>query len=67
MQNFRRPVLTVTSLPASRHSVTHAIRSLPPPLQVCRLFGGLYLSPASIPTYFEWLDLLSYLQVRVDL
>jgi ATP-binding cassette subfamily G (WHITE) protein 2 len=33
---------------------------LPTVLEICRLFGGFFLSPANIPGYFKWLDTLSY-------
>jgi ABC-type multidrug transport system ATPase subunit/ABC-type multidrug transport system permease subunit len=35
---------------------------LPMALEVSRLFGGFYLSPANLPTYFSWLDALSFVK-----
>ena len=35
---------------------------LPMALEVTRLFGGFFLSPANIPPYFVWLSALSYAQ-----
>jgi ATP-binding cassette subfamily G (WHITE) protein 2 len=31
-------------------------------LEVSRLFGGFFLSPANLPSYFVWLDALSYVK-----
>jgi ATP-binding cassette subfamily G (WHITE) protein 2 len=31
-------------------------------LEVTRLFGGFFLSPANLPPYFVWLDALSYVK-----
>lgn len=31
-------------------------------LEVTRLFGGFFLSPANLPSYFVWLDALSYVK-----
>lgn len=35
-----------------------------PPMvfEVIRLFGGFFLPPSSFPTYFFWLDALSYMK-----
>jgi ABC-type multidrug transport system permease subunit len=35
---------------------------LPVVLELSRLFGGFFLPPALLPTYFEWLDPLSYVK-----
>lgn len=35
---------------------------LPMALEVCRLYGGFFLSPANLPVYFRWLDALSYIK-----
>ncbi|GAX83957.1 hypothetical protein CEUSTIGMA_g11381.t1 [Chlamydomonas eustigma] len=43
-------------------TVDMSVTVLPMILELCRLFGGFFLSPANIPKYFEWLDLLSYVQ-----
>jgi hypothetical protein len=32
---------------------------LPFLLEICRLFGAFFLSPADLPSYFVWLDALS--------
>ncbi|CAF3774074.1 unnamed protein product [Adineta steineri] len=37
-----------------------SVTILPMALEVSRLFGGLFLSPANLPKYFSWLDALSY-------
>ncbi|KAL6746463.1 P-loop containing nucleoside triphosphate hydrolase protein [Haematococcus lacustris] len=37
-----------------------AVTILPMALEVCRLFGGFFLSPANLPSYFSWLDALSF-------
>eukprot|EP00762_Andalucia_godoyi_P006405 ANDGO_02927.mRNA.1 ABC transporter G family member 22 len=31
-------------------------------LEICRLFGGFFLSPKALPSYFSWLDALSYVK-----
>lgn len=33
-----------------------------PHAQICRLFGGFFLSPKNLPPYFYWLDALSYVK-----
>lgn len=35
---------------------------LPVVLELSRLFGGFFLPPALLPSYFEWLDPLSYVK-----
>jgi hypothetical protein len=35
---------------------------LPFMLELSRLFGGFFLSPANLPSYFVWLDALSYVK-----
>ena len=35
---------------------------LPVILELSRLFGGFFLPPALLPTYFSWLDALSYIK-----
>ncbi|CAF1467821.1 unnamed protein product [Adineta steineri] len=37
-----------------------SVTVLPMALEVTRLFGGYFLSPANLPGYFSWLDALSY-------
>jgi ATP-binding cassette subfamily G (WHITE) protein 2 len=37
-----------------------SVTVLPMALEVSRLFGGFFLSPANLPKYFSWLDALSY-------
>eukprot|EP01012_Entosiphon_sulcatum_P063488 TRINITY_DN90_c0_g2_i1.p1 TRINITY_DN90_c0_g2~~TRINITY_DN90_c0_g2_i1.p1 ORF type:complete len:610 (-),score=93.72 TRINITY_DN90_c0_g2_i1:132-1961(-) len=39
-----------------------AVVVLPLGLEVCRLFGGYFLSPANLPHYYAWLDALSYVK-----
>jgi len=39
-----------------------SVAILPMCLEVCRLFGGFFLTPAKVPTYFVWLGYLDYLQ-----
>jgi ATP-binding cassette subfamily G (WHITE) protein 2 len=41
-------------------TTTLAVTVLPLGLEVSRLFGGFFLSPANLPNYFVWLDALSY-------
>jgi ATP-binding cassette subfamily G (WHITE) protein 2 len=37
-----------------------SVTVLPMALEVSRLFGGFFLSPANLPKYFSWPDALSY-------
>lgn len=39
-----------------------SVAVLPMILEVTRLFGGFFLSPANLPKYFSWLDALSYIK-----
>ncbi|CAN0065738.1 unnamed protein product, partial [Phaeothamnion confervicola] len=39
-----------------------SVTVLPMALEVCRLFGGFFLSPKDLPGYFSWLDALSYVK-----
>lgn len=39
-----------------------SVTVLPMVLEICRLFGGFFLSPANLPNYFSWLDALSYVK-----
>jgi ATP-binding cassette subfamily G (WHITE) protein 2 len=39
-----------------------SVTVLPIALELARLFGGFFLSPASLPPYFSWLDALSYVK-----
>lgn len=39
-----------------------AVTVLPLVLEICRLLGGFFLSPARLPGYFVWLDALSYVK-----
>jgi len=41
-------------------TTTFAVSVLPMALEIARLFGGYFLSPANLPSYFSWLDALSY-------
>lgn len=41
-------------------TTTLAVSVLPMALEIARLFGGFFLSPATLPPYFSWLDALSY-------
>jgi len=43
-------------------TTTFAVTVLPMALEICRLFGGFFLSPANLPGYFVWLDVLSYVK-----
>lgn len=56
--------LTATSIAlfisAVCRTTTMAVSVLPMALEVARLFGGFFLSPANLPHYFSWLDALSY-------
>jgi ATP-binding cassette subfamily G (WHITE) protein 2 len=35
---------------------------LPFALEIARLFGGFFLSPAALPLYFSWIDAISYVK-----
>eukprot|EP00611_Tribonema_gayanum_P017884 TRINITY_DN3082_c1_g1_i1.p1 TRINITY_DN3082_c1_g1~~TRINITY_DN3082_c1_g1_i1.p1 ORF type:complete len:639 (+),score=234.30 TRINITY_DN3082_c1_g1_i1:294-2210(+) len=39
-----------------------SVTVLPFMLEICRLFGAFFLSPANTPGYFVWLDALSYVK-----
>ena len=39
-----------------------SVSVLPLMLETSRLFGGFFLSPANLPSYFVWLDALSYVK-----
>eukprot|EP00026_Physarum_polycephalum_P005293 Phypoly_transcript_05325.p1 GENE.Phypoly_transcript_05325~~Phypoly_transcript_05325.p1 ORF type:complete len:643 (+),score=84.35 Phypoly_transcript_05325:233-1930(+) len=56
--------LTATSIAlcvsAVCRTIPMAVAVLPMTLEVSRLFGGFFLSPANLPHYFVWLDALSY-------
>ncbi len=56
--------LTATSLAlmisALCKTADMSVTVLPMALEVSRLFGGFFLSPANLPKYFSWLDALSY-------
>lgn len=39
-----------------------SVTVLPLMLEISRLFGGFFLSPANLPVYFSWLDALSYVK-----
>ncbi|GIL62771.1 hypothetical protein Vafri_16946 [Volvox africanus] len=58
--------LSATSLALAVSAIARttdmAVTVLPMALEVCRLFGGFFLSPANIPNYFKWLNALSYVQ-----
>jgi hypothetical protein len=38
------------------------LQVLPLALEICRLYGGFFLSPSHLPRYFAWLDALSYVK-----
>ncbi len=39
-----------------------SVTVLPLALEVTRLFGGFFMAPSRLPTYFVWLDALSYVK-----
>ncbi|CAF2346165.1 unnamed protein product [Rotaria sp. Silwood2] len=39
-----------------------SVTVLPLALEITRLFGGFFLAPSRLPTYFAWLDALSYVK-----
>lgn len=43
-------------------TTTMSVTVLPMILEVFRLYGGFFLSPAKLPKYFVWLDALSYVK-----
>lgn len=47
---------------ALARTTTLSVTVLPMILEVSRLFGGFFLSPANVPRYFVWLDALSYVK-----
>jgi len=47
---------------AFARTTDRAVVMLPLVLELCRLFGGFYLSPAALPNYFVWLSAMSYLK-----
>jgi ATP-binding cassette subfamily G (WHITE) protein 2 len=47
---------------ALARTTTLSVTVLPMLLEVTRLFGGFFLSPANLPRYFVWLDALSYVK-----
>ncbi len=60
--------LAATSLALAVSAVARttdmAVTILPMALEICRLYGGFFLSPANLPAYFKWLDALSYVKYR---
>jgi len=49
-----------TQVSAVGRTTDLAVTILPMALEICRLFGGFFLPPAKLPSYFVWLDVLSY-------
>eukprot|EP00899_Mesostigma_viride_P016059 jgi/Mesvir1/24454/Mv21823-RA.1 len=43
-------------------TVDLSVSVLPMLVEVSRLFGGFFLSPANLPKYFSWLDALSFVK-----
>ena len=39
-----------------------SVAILPMALEVSRLYGAFFLSPANLPSYFSWLDAMSYVK-----
>ncbi|CAF3879499.1 unnamed protein product [Rotaria magnacalcarata] len=39
-----------------------SVTVLPLALEITRLFGGFFLAPSRLPTYFVWLDAISYVK-----
>ena len=58
--------LSATSLAlmvsALSRTIDLSVTILPLVLEISRLFGGFFLSPAQLPKYFSWLDALSYVK-----
>lgn len=58
--------LTATSLALAvstfARTTTMSVTILPMILELCRLYGGFFLSPSKLPKYFVWLDALSYVK-----
>jgi len=50
------------AISALARTTDRSVVILPLVLELCRLFGGFYLSPAQLPGYFVWLSALSYLK-----
>jgi len=59
--HFSSLSLAIT-ISAFARTTDRAVVVLPLVLELCRLFGGFYLSPAQLPDYFVWLSALSYLK-----
>ena len=47
---------------ALARTIDLSVTVLPLMLEISRLFGGFFLSPAALPRYFSWLDALSYIK-----
>jgi ATP-binding cassette subfamily G (WHITE) protein 2 len=43
-------------------TTTMSVTILPFVFELCRLYGGFFLSPSRLPKYFVWLDALSYVK-----
>ena len=58
--------LTATSVALAvstfARTTTMSVTVLPMILELFRLYGGFFLSPAKLPLYFSWLDALSYVK-----
>eukprot|EP01126_Amoeba_proteus_P050240 TRINITY_DN591_c0_g1_i18.p1 TRINITY_DN591_c0_g1~~TRINITY_DN591_c0_g1_i18.p1 ORF type:complete len:459 (-),score=68.82 TRINITY_DN591_c0_g1_i18:184-1560(-) len=51
-----------TAVSAIGRTTDMAVAILPMALEICRLFGGFFLPPITLPAYFSWLDALSYVK-----
>ncbi|KAI8892150.1 hypothetical protein BC833DRAFT_570403, partial [Globomyces pollinis-pini] len=43
-------------------TTTMSVTILPFVFEICRLYGGFFLSPSRLPKYFVWIDALSYVK-----
>ncbi|KAJ2992483.1 hypothetical protein HDV02_003047 [Globomyces sp. JEL0801] len=43
-------------------TTTMSVTILPFVFELCRLYGGFFLSPSRLPKYFVWIDALSYVK-----
>ncbi|KAI9144775.1 P-loop containing nucleoside triphosphate hydrolase protein [Paraphysoderma sedebokerense] len=50
------------AISALARTTSLSVTILPMALEIARLYGGFFLSPANLPKYFAWIDALSYVK-----
>ena len=55
-------ISTALFISAACRTTTLATAVMPSIFEISRLFGGFYLPPSKLPSYFSWLDALSYVK-----